>query len=61
MHDPIEMVFASRSNRKHAHNTPSGVRYRNHWHKVYRCPTCGRQASGIRKPRICRGQPKPKE
>lgn len=54
-HPPVEMAFSHRDNRKHPRNTPRGVRYRNHWFKVWECPTCGRLASGVRKPRICRG------
>jgi hypothetical protein len=54
-HDATEMVFSHRSNRKHRHNTRKGVRYRNHWYAVYKCPVCGRTASHRRRPIICRG------
>jgi hypothetical protein len=33
-HEPTQMVYAHRSNQKHAHNTRHGVRYRNHWFDV---------------------------
>jgi hypothetical protein len=55
-HEPTEMVFAGRSNRKHKHVSARGrIRYCNHWFDVYRCPVCGRRASHRRKPYICRG------
>lgn len=54
-HDPVEMVYSHRSNRKHAHSTQHGTRYRNHWFSVYRCPMCGRTASHKRLPITCRG------
>ena len=54
-HEPAEMVYAHRSNRKHAHNTRHGVRYRNHWYNVYKCPVCNRHASHKKQPIVCRG------
>lgn len=54
-HEPTEMRYYRRGNKKHTHSTRHGNRERNHWFSVYRCPLCGREASHQRKPYICRG------
>lgn len=56
-HDPVKMIYSHQSNRKHAHSTRHGVRQRNHWFNVYKCPICGKGASHKRQPIICRGEP----
>jgi hypothetical protein len=56
-HEPTRMVYSGQSNQKHAHSTKHGVKYRNHWFNVYKCPACGRTAARKRQPIICRGTP----
>lgn len=54
LHEPTQMKYAGRSNRKHTHNTRHGRRERNHWFNVYECPVCKRRASHRRK-YVCKG------
>lgn len=54
-HVAVSMIFERRSALKHRHNGRLGVRYCNHWFRVYRCPSCGREASHQKQPIICRG------
>jgi hypothetical protein len=58
-HESTPMVWSHRDNSKHKHNTRHGVRHRNHWFNVYKCPACGRTAALRRQPIICRGVPLP--
>ncbi len=53
-----EMIYSHRSNRKHKHSTKHGVKYRNHWYDVYKCPICGKLESHKKKPYICKGSEK---
>lgn len=54
-HEPVKMVYSHRSNSKRLHRTRHGMKYCNHWYKVYKCPRCGNLASRVRLPAFCCG------
>jgi hypothetical protein len=41
MHEPCEMKYVVKYNKKHQVSTRQGIRYWNWWYNKYQCPICG--------------------